>query len=54
MLKSGKVGAPWPADLGPLIGMNLMLALSKSIKLIQGCAFREAAIIDSIRYSGIL
>jgi hypothetical protein len=32
MLNPGKVGAPWPADLGLLIGKDLVLAW-KSIRL---------------------
>lgn len=38
MLNPGKVGAPWPADPGPLIGVKVMLVLSNSNILIQGCA----------------
>lgn len=38
MLNPGKVGAPWPADPGPLIGIKVVLVLSNSNILIQGCA----------------
>lgn len=37
-LNPGKVGAPWLADPGLLIGEDLVSALPKAIRLIQGCA----------------
>lgn len=50
-LNPGKVGAPWLADPGPLIGEDLVSALSKAIRLIQGCAlhFGEAVMIYIIQ-----
>lgn len=49
-----RLGPPWLADPSPLIGEDMVSALSKAIRLKQGCAlsFCEAAMIDVFqRYS---
>lgn len=57
MLNPGKVGGPWPADPGPLIGKEVVLTLSK-VKYINSrlCASFEVSmrLYSSFPYSSNL